>query len=385
MRSTKVGGSSSKAHQPSSSAPMKRKSPKSLSATPKFTHFFFVLKNAKQLHQLTSHFISASVKIHSNFAELSSSPVLCHHSQADFQFAFFIDLTGSNVIDSPELFSPKITIYTNDSDRKVSVGTAVVPPIKSKSGLSNGRSIVYLVNHQDIPLKLLSSPKIGGYMNITCAFGSLDSRQAIEPSIDFIETSIQQLQRLPSEPSPDFWETDAIENGWVPPEKAQEIWQKIAREHGWRSPEDRNMVIQSNSVGDYKPSEPDNADLISFSSDDEEQVSSRLTLTGNQNDNQISSNYNENNKYEENVEAFVNFALASKYTIQTKNVFDQNPKRHQFSTKFSIFEMQPEWQPTDSDTDLNQDLTNLLTGSASNNLYEFQNENHKNQKNEMKK
>lgn len=372
MRASKVGRPNAKLHQPSSSAPIKRRSPKTNSSSSKLTHFFFVLRNAKQFHQFTSHLISATVKIHQNFAPLSSKPVMCHRSQADFHFAFYVDLTNSNTIDNPELFSPKITISINDSDQKESVGTAIVPPIKSKAGFTSGHSIVYLLNHQDIPLKLFSSPKIGGYINVTCAFSSLDQMKNIESSLDFIEVSVQQLQKATQDPDPDVWEVDAIENGWVPPEKAAEIWQKIARDHGWRSPEDRNMVIQFDTIEDSKPSEPDNADLISFSSDDEIQQNSIQGLSFNQNDDAISNNSNENNKYNENVEAFVNFALASKYTINTNSVFDQNPKKHQLSKQFTIFEMQPEWQPTDSDTDLNQDLTNLITASTNTNLYDIQ-------------
>lgn len=385
MRSVKASKSNSRAHQPSSSAPMKRRSPKNISNNNhKFTHFFFVLRNAKQFHQFTSHFISATVNIHPNLATISSTPVLCHHSQADFQFALCIDLANSNVSDSPELLSPKITISINDSDHKESIGAVSIQPSKPKTVVSNGHPIVYLVNHQDLPLKLFSSPKIGGFVNVTCAFGYLDQKQTIDSSLEFIEVSIQQLQKTSQEPEIEAWETDAIENGWVPPEKAAEIWQKIAREHGWRSPEDRNMVIHFDTIEIKKPTEPDNTDLISFSSDDENLPNNNQDSSYNQNDDQISSNTNDN-KYEDNVEAFVNFALASKYTIQTDNVFDQNPRRHHFSQQFTIFEMQPEWQPTDSDTDLNQDLTNLLTASTNSNLYDLQKPNLSSPKNEKKK
>lgn len=382
MKTSKASRSNAKIqHQSSSSAPMKRK-------TQKLTHFFFVLRNAKQFHQFSSHLITASVKIHPNFNPISSNPIMCHRSQTDFQFAFCVDLTNSNTIENPELFSPKITISISDPDNKESVGTAIIPPIKSKSQFSSGNPIVYLINHQDTPVKLISSPKIGGFINVTCAFGLIDQKQTIEPSLNFIELTAQQLQKSDQEPDPEVWEADAIEKGWVPPEKAAEIWQRIAREHGWKSPEDRNMVLQFDTIEDSKPSEPDNTDLISFSSDNDndENLSNNIqNLNLNQNDDAISGNADENNKFNENVEDFVNFALASKYTIHTNNVFDQNPKIHQLSQQFTIFEMQPEWQPTDSDTDLNQDLTNLLTGSTNTNLYEIQKSNMNSPKGDKKK
>ena len=338
--------------QPRSTSPVKRKVPKTPMNLPKFTHFFFVLKSAKQLHQLTSKFLTATIKLHPNLLPLSSVPVLCHHSQVDFNYAFSIDLSGSNVADSPELFSPKITISTTNFDKKQSVATAVVPLTKSKAAHVNGRYLMFLCNHQDVPLKLLSSPKIGGYINVTCAFGSLDHRRAVDQTVDFFETSIKQLQQSTPDAKSDTWKLDATENGWVPPEKAAEIWQRIAREHGWKPPVNKsNLSMHSESIEVSNSDMQDNIDLISFSSE----VPDLKEIESDNDDESVVSE-----KFTDKVEQFVNFALAAKYSISSENVFDQQPKKHDFSQQFTVFEMEPEWQCTDSDADLNRDLNKLL-------------------------
>ncbi|OHT01286.1 hypothetical protein TRFO_31912 [Tritrichomonas foetus] len=355
MRASKASSTARRNLQPRNSSPSKKRSPKTPTNMPKYTHFFFILKSAKQLHQLTSKFLSATVRVHPNLNPMSSIPVLCHHSQAEFNFAFAMDLSGSNVADSPELFSPKITISTSDPDHHESVASATVLQTKAKISHINGRSLMYLANHQDLPLKLLSSPKIGGYINVTCAFGSLEHQHVIEPSLDFIETSVKLLQRSTPEKYSDAWKSDAAENGWVPPEKAAEIWQKIALEHGWKAPEKPKMEITFSTIEDSSPTITDNTDLISFSSEEQD-------LKGD--DYLEEEDLNQSNeKFEDNVEQFVNFALASKYSIQSESVFDQQPKTHDRSNRFTIFEMEPQWQPTDSDADLNRDLTRLLAES----------------------
>lgn len=329
----------------------KRKSQKYLSAI-KYTHLFFIIREIKQFTKFNSHMISATVSIHPDLATISTLPLLCRHNQVDFQFAFSINLSESDFSEKPEILTPKISIFSNDSDCKHKIATATISQTKSKPSFVNGQPILYLSNHQDIPLKLISSPKIGGFINVTFAFASIQHQQSIEPSIEFIETLWSKLQIENS------WENEAIENSWVPPEKASEIWQKIAREHGWKSPDQTNIQLQIiKETEETKLNET--ADLMSFSSDDETEMNNSIESLG-------KKSLEQKDEFEGNVEDFVSFALASKYQIETSSVFDKKPKAHDFSKEFAIFDLKPDWQNSHDDENLENDIKTLLSTEPNN-------------------
>jgi hypothetical protein len=119
---------------------------------------------------------------------------------------------------------------------------------------------LFFANHQDVALRD-SQQKPCGLVNFTAAVSGTDKRnprKLIEPSLQFMETSMSSLQigQAPESSELDEWAVEAKLNGWVSERDARAIWEGIARAHGWRPPGRPNMAIETEVIGEYSPEQP---------------------------------------------------------------------------------------------------------------------------------
>lgn len=320
-----------------------------------YSHLIFSVRAAKQLHHYTMRFLSVSVKTHPHLAPISSLPIWCHHAQVDFQFACDIDLAGSNLLQNKDLFTMKIELMTHENHQPSLIAVASLPE-KGRHYKPDRTNAIIICNRTELSLRNPSNGKIVGYITVSALLGTPDHRKIIEPSLQFLETTFDQLalqpiNKIENEEAHQEWKQEARDNDWISPQEAARLWKRLALQHGWRSPEPPAMVIETSTIFDVEPVEKEAVDLISFSSDDE------ITPTKNESSTQVHQSENEEETHDSTVELFVKFALAAKYSIVHQEQYSVNIKSHTLASTETLFDIKPE---SDPDTDIDSEIHKLI-------------------------